>query len=86
MSKTLNILKTKNSKDLKNTLKLNDTVVIKKVSSEFKNNMSTITGTCVKIQNSNNGTRITLKTFLYNEVIYQSFLLNSPSIHKLYTI
>ncbi len=88
MSKLLKILKEKNTqKQITNhNIKINDIVTLKKISGEFKNNVSTITGTCIKIQQSSMGVRVTLKTILYDEVVFQSFLLNSPSIIKINNI
>lgn len=86
MSRVLTKLKSKNSnvnKSLLPNIKLNDTVTIKRISGEFKNNVITINGICTDIKKSKNGTRITLKTFLYDEIVYQSFLIESPSILKL---
>jgi ribosomal protein L19 len=83
MSKILETLKNKNCTYNSYNVKVNDSVTIKRISGEFKNNVITINGICTKVTHSNNGTRITLKTFLYDEVVFQSFLINSPSILKL---
>lgn len=86
MSNILKKLKSKNSykTEIKNLeIKLNDFVNIKRISGEFKNNIVTVNGICTDISKSENGTRVTLKTFLYDEVVFQSFLLESPSIIKL---